>query len=90
MIPKWNNAKVILVAKEKEKEAESIKIKSFFGLLKRCGKLYVKMINNTAKGAQSENMYIIYYYSRKAKLDSIVYSDSYRYYDILDVSEFKH
>lgn len=27
---------------------------------------------------------------RKVKPDSIVYSDSYRSYNILDVSEFKH
>ena len=40
--------RVILAVKEKEKEEEELAYKiSVFGLLKRGGKVYVKMINNT-------------------------------------------
>ena len=55
-----------------------------FGLLKRGGKVYVKMINNTQI---SILMPII---RQKVQPDSIVYSDYYHSYDVLDVSEFKH
>ena len=55
-----------------------------FGLLKRGGKVYVKMINNTKI---STLMPII---RQKVQPDSIVYSDYYNSYDVLDVSEFKH
>ena len=55
-----------------------------FGLLKRGGKVYVKMINNTKI---STLMPII---KQKVQPDSIVYSDYYHSYDVLDVSEFKH
>lgn len=55
-----------------------------FGLLKRGGKVYTKIIPN-ASGATL--MPII---ERKVTPDSIVYSDSWRGYNVLDVSEFKH
>ena len=55
-----------------------------FGLLKRGGKVYVKMINNTKTST------LIPIIRRKVHPDSIVYSDYYHSYDVLDVSEFKH
>ncbi len=55
-----------------------------FGLLKRGGKVYVKIINNTT----STTLFGII--KQKVQPDSIVYTDSYRSYNILDVSEFKH
>ena len=75
--------RVILEAKEKEKEGEELAYKiPVFGLLKRGGKVYVKMINNTKI---STLMPII---RQKVQPDSIVYSDYYHSYDVLDVSEF--
>lgn len=55
-----------------------------FGLLKRGGKVYVKFINN----AKSKTLMPII--QDKIKPDSIVYTDTYRSYNVLDVSEFKH
>jgi len=55
-----------------------------FGLLKRNGKVYAAMIPD-AKTATL--MPII---REKVKPDSIVYSDCWRAYNALDVSEFKH
>ena len=55
-----------------------------FGLLKRGGKVYTKIISD-AKA--STLMPII---QDKVIPDSIVYSDCWRGYNVLDVSEFKH
>lgn len=55
-----------------------------FGLLKRGGKVYTKIISD-AKGAPL--MPII---QQNVIPDSIVYSDSWRGYNVLDVSEFRH
>ena len=55
-----------------------------FGLLKRGGKVYTKIIPD-ASGATL--MPII---ECKVIPDSIVYSDSWRGYNVLDVSDFKH
>ena len=55
-----------------------------FGLLKRGGKVYTKIISD-ASGAT-----LIPIIERKVVPDSIVYSDSWRGYNVLDVSEFKH
>lgn len=55
-----------------------------FGLLKRGGKVYINMIDNTT----SNTLFGII--NKKVEPDSIVYTDSYRSYNILDVSEFKH
>ncbi|WP_295297045.1 IS1595 family transposase [uncultured Brachyspira sp.] len=55
-----------------------------FGLLKRGGKVYVKMINNTKIST------LIPIIRQKVQPDSIVYSDYYHSYDVLDVSEFRH
>ena len=55
-----------------------------FGLLKRGGKVYTKVIPD----ASSMTLYPII--ERKVVPDSIVYSDCWRGYNVLDVSDFKH
>ncbi|MDO9896327.1 IS1595 family transposase [Glaesserella parasuis] len=55
-----------------------------FGLLKRDGKVYTVVVPNT----QSATLLPIIL--EKVKPDSIVYTDFYRSYDVLDVSEFNH
>ncbi len=55
-----------------------------FGLLKRNGKVYTVIIPN----AQSSTLLPII--REKVKPDSIVYTDTYKSYNALDVSEFKH
>jgi transposase len=55
-----------------------------FGLLKRGGKVYTKVIQNTKTNTL---MPII---AKKIIPDSIVYTDCYRSYNALDVSEFHH
>ena len=55
-----------------------------FGLLKRNGKVYTVAVPNT----KSTTLFPII--REQVKPDSIVYTDTYRSYDILDVSEFSH
>ena len=55
-----------------------------FGLLKRGGMVYTKIIPN----AKSETLIPII--EKKVIPDSIIYSDSFKSYNALDVSEFKH
>ncbi len=55
-----------------------------FGLLKRGGRVYTKII---ADASGSTLLPII---ERKVIPDSIVYSDSWRGYNVLDVTAFKH
>ncbi|STY87011.1 Transposase and inactivated derivatives [Moraxella ovis] len=55
-----------------------------FGLLKRNGKVFVIVVKDTKTGTL---MPIIV---GKIKPDSIVHTDSYRGYNALDVSDFKH
>ncbi|MDP0200582.1 IS1595-like element ISHps3 family transposase [Glaesserella parasuis] len=55
-----------------------------FGLLKCDGKVYTVVVPNT----QSATLLPII--REKVKPDSIVYTDFYRSYDVLDVSEFNH
>ena len=55
-----------------------------FGLLKRGGKVYTKIIPDASSATL---MPII---ERKIVPDSIVYSDSWRGYNVLDVSDFHH
>lgn len=55
-----------------------------FGLLKRSGKVYTKVIQDTKTNTL---MPII---RNKIAPDSIVYTDSYHSYNALDVSEFHH
>jgi len=55
-----------------------------FGLLKRGGRVYTKIIAN----AKPETLTPII--QEKVIPDSIVYSDCWRAYNILDISEFKH
>jgi transposase len=55
-----------------------------FGLLKRGGKVFAKVIPD-AKSKTLKNII-----DNKVVPDSIVYSDTFRSYNVLDVSEFKH
>ena len=55
-----------------------------FGILKRGGKVYTKVVNDTRSATL---MPVI---QRKIAPDSIVYTDSYRSYNALDVSGFHH
>jgi transposase len=55
-----------------------------FGLLKRGGKVYTQIIDN----AKTETLMPII--RQKIMPDSIVYTDCYHSYNVLDVSEFKH
>ena len=55
-----------------------------FGLLKRGGRVYTKVIPD----ASSDSLIPII--KQKVVPDSIVYSDCWRAYNVLDVSEFKH
>ncbi|MDW0647136.1 IS1595 family transposase, partial [Mannheimia haemolytica] len=55
-----------------------------FGLLKRDGKIYTVVVPNTQSAA------LLPIIREKVKPDSIVYTDFYRSYDVLDVSEFNH
>ena len=54
------------------------------GILKRNGKFYTIVVADTT---QTTLMPVI---KRKNKPDSFVFTDSYRSYNALDVSEFKH
>ena len=55
-----------------------------FGILKRGGKVYTKIVQDTKTDTL---MPII---RRKIVPDSVVYTDFYRSYNVLDVSEFHH
>jgi transposase len=55
-----------------------------FGLLKRNGRVYVAIIQNVSSAT------LIPIIRDKIRPDSIVYTDSFRSYDVLDVSEFHH
>jgi transposase len=55
-----------------------------FGLLKRLGKVHVVIVPNACSDM------LIPTIREKIRPDSIVYSDSFRSYDVLDVSEFRH
>ena len=55
-----------------------------FGLLKRNGKVYTVTVPNT----QTATLFPII--REQVKPDSIVYTDCYRSYDVLDVSGFSH
>ena len=55
-----------------------------FGLLKRGGKVYTKIIPDASSATLMPIM------ERKIVPDSIVYSDCWRGYNVLDISDFKH
>ena len=55
-----------------------------FGLLKRGGKVYTKIIPDASSATLMPIM------ARKIVPDSIVYSDCWKGYNVLDVSDFKH
>ena len=55
-----------------------------FGILKRGGKVYTKVIQDTKTNT------ILPIIQKKIVPDSVVYTDCYRSYNVLDVSEFHH
>lgn len=55
-----------------------------FGLLKRGGKVYTKIVDDTRSST------LIPLIKAKVAPDSIVYTDSYRAYNALDVTDFHH
>lgn len=55
-----------------------------FGLLKRGGRVYTKIIPDASSAT------LIPIIERKVVPDSIVYSDCWRGYNVLDVSDFRH
>jgi transposase len=55
-----------------------------FGILKRGDKVYTKMVNDTKTAT------LLPIIECKVLPDSIVYTDTYRSYNALDVSDFKH
>lgn len=55
-----------------------------FGILKRGGKVYTTMIPN------AQALTLLSIVQDKVELDSIVYTDAFGSYDILDVAGFKH
>ncbi|MCT8345073.1 IS1595 family transposase [Photorhabdus kleinii] len=55
-----------------------------FGLLKRGGRVYTRLISN----AKSDTLMPII--TAKIKPDSLVYTDNFASYDVLEVSDFKH
>ncbi len=55
-----------------------------FRLLKRGGRVYTAVIDN------AKNTTLLPIIREKVKPDSIVFSDTFTSYDVLDVSEFRH
>lgn len=55
-----------------------------FGILKRGGKIYTKIVQDTKTNT------LLPIIRRKIIPDSVVYTDFYRCYNVLDVSEFHH
>ena len=55
-----------------------------FGILKRGGKVYIQIIDNTKTDTLMPIIRL------KVKPDSVVYTDSFRSCNALDVSKFKH
>ena len=55
-----------------------------FGILKRGGKVYTKVVNETKTAT------LMPLITRKIAPDSVVYTDCYRSYNALDVSDFYH
>ena len=55
-----------------------------FGLLKRGGKVYTLIVPDTKKSTLEPII------RQSVKPDSLVYTDGYKSYDVLDVSEFHH
>ncbi len=55
-----------------------------FGILKRGGRVYTKMLPNTTRAT------VVPIINAKITLDSVVYTDGHHAYDNLDVSGFRH
>ena len=77
--------RVILAVCVRENVAEAQQGKiPVFGLLKRGGQVFTRIISDS----KSETLMPII--KQKVIPDSIVYTDTFRSYNVLDVSEFKH
>ncbi|MCW9734112.1 IS1595 family transposase [Avibacterium sp. 20-15] len=73
--------------KRKGKRGRGAKGKTaVFGMLKREGKAYTVIVENTKTKTNTLPPVI----KRKIMPDSVVYTDYYHSYDVLDISEFKH
>jgi transposase len=81
---KWKPMRVILAAFARANEAEAQQVRAVFGLLKRKGKVYTAIIPN----AKTETILPIL--KEKVHPDSIVYTDTFKAYNALDVSSFHH
>jgi transposase len=55
-----------------------------FGLLKRAGKVYAVMIADTRSTMLASIL------RQSVRPDSLIYTDAYRSYDVLDVSKLRH
>ncbi|MCW9697929.1 MULTISPECIES: IS1595 family transposase [unclassified Avibacterium] len=70
---------------KKRKKGRGAKDKTaVFGMLKREGKVYTVIVENTKANT------LLPVIKRKIMPDSVVYTDYYHSYDVLDISEFKH
>ena len=78
------STRAILAASAKVCEGAAVQEGGVFGILKRGGRVYTKMIPNVARATL---MPII---KAKIELDFIVYTDTFVTYDSLDVSGFHH
>ena len=77
--------RVILVVWRKDKRGRGAKDKTpVFGLLKRGSKVYTKIIPDTKRDT------LIPIIKEKVIPDSIIYTDYWRAYEVLDVSGFRH
>ena len=75
---------LILMAEEKSnRDRDALGKVPVFGLLKRNSKVYTVIIPSAKSGA------LLPIIRQKSKPDSIVYTDTFRSYNALDVSEFK-
>ena len=72
-----------MYAKAKESRGATGKT-AVFSILKRNGKVYTIVV------ADTKQITLTPVIKRKTKPDSFVYTDSYRSYNALDVSDFKH
>ncbi len=84
-LEKWRWTRAIFGGVRKGKRGRGAAGKvPVFGLLKRGGKVYTTIIPDTSSGP------LVGIIRQRIKPDSIVYTDSYRSYDVLDVSEFHY
>ena len=81
---KWRQMRATLAGCAKASEAGVPGKIAVFGLLKRGGKVYTAIIPN----AKTETLLPII--KQKVQPDSVVYTDTFKSYNALDVSDFHH